>query len=112
MQFKTVKQFVMSSGEKFESLEEAQVAELAEILAVPNDELSTAFAISKRILKEKARIMDVLSLTERSIPKARAINGGKKQRKRQVDPLANLPRIETNGATEHGHEAQAQAETA
>jgi hypothetical protein len=64
----------------FTSLEQAQEHELALLVG------ATAAPI---ILKEKERILNILTTTPNSKPKARKINGGRKPR--SAKPVTNQP---------------------
>jgi hypothetical protein len=70
------KAFKISSGETFATVEEAQGMELA-ILGLPDESV-------QMILKHKGVVIDILTTTATSKPKARRIHGGTKKRKAAV----------------------------
>lgn len=76
--------FVTADGTEFKTIEEAQVHELNSMIAtIPVAETNpSAIKIIAAFLVENAeKVVDVLSMTLRSIPAARAIHGGRKPRK-------------------------------
>lgn len=80
---KTEPRFFLGDAE-FKTLEEAQWAALAELA---KGEGSGALS-PELLLREKVKVMDILSTTERSLTKARAINGGRKPRKAKTNVLS------------------------
>lgn len=68
-----------SSGQTFATLEDAQASELA-LLINPNP-ADIPEDLLKRIVGEKAKVIDILTTTDSSRPKARKINGATKNRK-------------------------------
>lgn len=71
------KAYKTTSGQTFESIEAAQEAELQGILAGSEGSTGT---VAKRIVEKSDQIIDVLTTTAKSKPKARRINGGTKKR--------------------------------
>lgn len=67
-----VNAFATNDGKVHQTLEEAQIHELSEIAG---RDAATA------LVKEKERVIDILTTTKTSRPKARKINGGRKARK-------------------------------
>lgn len=84
------KSFKCSDGTIVATLEEAQQNELANILAEEGmDAVSgQADAAADAVLKAKERVLDILTTTATSKPKARKINGGTKKRKVQDIQIA------------------------
>jgi len=101
IEYKTKKVFVVGDKEH-NSLREAQAAKLRDVTGGLLDESECTL-----LLDNAAHIIDVLSLTERSLPQCRKLNGGKKERKKKhVAAQFSLPTIE--GAAAH-NEAKADA---
>ena len=72
------KSYKTADGQVFGTVEEAQAHELeALFLTSPVD---TPSDLAKSILAKKAEIIDILTTTPNSKPKARRINGGTKKR--------------------------------
>ena len=79
----------VANGKVYASLKEAQIAELDALFAEsPTDPASLT------ILKNPERVIDILTTTESSKPKARAINGGTKKRRTKAAPQLPLPGTE------------------
>lgn len=70
-----------TDGAIFHTLELAQVHELGRILGHGSSVQSECEAMGLLLVKHKEEVIDILSTGPRSIPKARAINGGSKKRK-------------------------------
>jgi len=73
-----------STGKACSTLEEAQIEEITTILTgLGGRERSAEGAgnIATLIVEEKERILDILTTTTSSKPRARKINGGRKTRK-------------------------------
>lgn len=66
------------------TLEEAQTQEI-ENLANDNSLSSASKSFAEFVMTHKARILDILTTTKRSKPRARAINGGTRKRKPKVE---------------------------
>ena len=82
-------------GDKFfPVIEEAQQAEL-EVFFPPQDSATgySAEKIAEVIMINSERIIDILTMTPASKPKARAINGGRKPRKAKTvaEPAPEQP---------------------
>lgn len=76
--------YTTSDGALHLTLEDAQKHELRQLLAIAPE---TAGAI----LEGKDRIMDILTMRDSALPRARKINGGTKKRKaRHNGPLPTL----------------------
>ena len=87
-----VKGPVFKVGQQFfASIGEAQALELAGVLVncrnpeLTDDERS---GIADHLIENRAAVIDILTMTKRSLPKARKINGGSKKRKSAA--LGNL----------------------
>lgn len=76
------KSYKTGDGQVFGSIEDAQAHEI-EVLFEKNP-FETPADAAKIILKNKAILIDVLTTTPNSKPKARATHGGTKARKRTV----------------------------
>lgn len=70
---KTEKVFISTAGNRFQTLEGVQQDEI-ECLGFTPD-------IAKSLVAQSAAVVDILTLTATSKPKARRINGGTKKRK-------------------------------
>lgn len=82
----------VSNGKVFSTLAEAQAVEIEQILGETMTGPDVAeFALT--IVKHGERIVDVLTTTASSKPKARSVNGGKKQRKPKVVPGPEQPEL-------------------
>lgn len=71
------------AGEQFfPCIEDAQKHEIAEVLLdlTPGDERETAIRAAEIIIKNRDKILDILTMTPASRPHARKINGGSKKR--------------------------------
>lgn len=68
-------------GEKvYSTLEQAQTAELAAILSeLITDNLSAETA-ARHLTENRERVLDILTTTDKSRPRARKVNGGRKPR--------------------------------
>lgn len=74
----------VANGVTYATLKEAQTAEIAAILLpspTSDDKPRSYFEYAKQIVDNAERIIDALTTTEKSRPKARAVNGGRKPRK-------------------------------
>lgn len=79
-----VKAFKTSSG-VFNTLEEAQAEELRQLLAPAADEKPLKAEEAAEILIANAsKVLDILTTTKDSRPKARKVNGGSKTRRPKV----------------------------
>lgn len=67
------KSYKTADAQVFGSIEDAQVHEISAILGISSD-------ISKNIVSNKDKVMDILTTTSNSKPKARTIHGGTKKR--------------------------------
>ena len=85
------KGYKTSDGKLVATINEAQLYELVMLLGgiVKNDEITTKESISKFILEYKDTIVDILTTTAKSKPKARSINGGTKKR-----PSKNIQKLQ------------------
>lgn len=81
------KAYKTTSGQTFESIEAAQEAELQGILAGSEGSTGT---VAKRIVEKSDQIIDLLTTTPKSRPRARKANGATKKRspKPQALPTA------------------------
>lgn len=81
---KTQKRFSTSGG-TFDTLKEAQESELNQVLEVVAlaDAAQSDFrrTLVRVLIEESDRVVDILTMTERSLPTARRINGASKPRK-------------------------------
>jgi hypothetical protein len=82
--------FKTDDGECFHSLDDAQAHELATIIGsamgVCNENgdycvTDGGLVIAKALVEDRKRVIDILTTTETSLVKARAINGGRKPRR-------------------------------
>lgn len=71
-----------SDGKCYSTLMEAQKVEIEALLSRIGGEKLTAKEAAELIVNHSEKFMDVLSTTETSRPKARAVNGGRKPRKK------------------------------
>lgn len=76
-------------GKAFASIEEAQKYELEKLLtefdfASQPITPETITAVATFLVIKSDRVQDILSTNEKSRPKARKINGGKKKRKKEI----------------------------
>ena len=94
--------FKTDDGECFHSLDDAQAHELATIIAsamgVCNDNgdycvTDRGLVIAKALVEDRKRVIDILTTTETSLAKARAINGGRKPSNGESGSL--MPRLVT-----------------
>ena len=69
----------------FASIVEAQISELAALIG---DTQRCPADLAKHLIANKDLVLDVLTMTRKSLPKARKINGGTKKRK--APALGNL----------------------
>ena len=87
------KSYKTSDGKLVETIEAAKQHELALVLAKilgEDGKVSEEYEkLAQVLLKNKDAIMDVLTTTKSSKPKARAINGGTKKRTAKIVPLAS-----------------------
>ena len=75
-----------SDGKTFESLNEVQVHEIDIVLRAGGKlEEPMCARAANDVVVNREKILDILTTTERSKPKARAINGGKKSRKPKTE---------------------------
>lgn len=76
------KSYRTGDGQVFGSIEDAQVHEIETIFQ--KNPFTTAKEAASIVLKNKTILIDVLTTTPNSKPKARASHGGTKNRKRTV----------------------------
>lgn len=82
----------VSGGSVYATLREAQRAELMEVLcSISTSTLTASGEIANYILDNQQRVMDILTTTDTSRPKARAVHGGKKNRKKGGQPELQIP---------------------
>ena len=84
------------NGILYPSLEEAQVAELADLIRGDDANIQNAPQVAKRLLESSKQVIDILTTTEKSRPRARSVHGGKKKRNKTAQP--ELPMQQTAGA--------------
>lgn len=84
------KSYKTADGQVFGSIEDAQVHELSSLLGLAND-------ISKTLVDKKVAVIDILTTTPNSKPKARSTHGGTKNRKKTV--ITNAATDSTNLST-------------
>lgn len=77
--------FQTSDEKQFPTLEEAQIHEIACLLPEEQDSLNWQRDVADKLLKQKDKLLDILTTGPRSKPKARKINGA--TRKRKVEPI-------------------------
>jgi len=82
-----IKSYVASDGQLFGSIEEAQTHEV-EVLFEKNP-FETPADAAKIVMENKAILIDILTMTPNSKPKARKLHGGTKNRKKSVVTDAN-----------------------
>lgn len=86
------KAYVCSDTNVYATLELAQEHELELLLnAEKGTEPLTIIRVAQLIVLLKTKILDVLSTTAKSRPRARSLNGGKKQRKSKDVVPAKAP---------------------
>lgn len=68
--------FATSDGKVFETLVAAQIHAITEIIGSEQ-----SIAAAEKIVTAKDQVIDILTTTKTSRPKARKINGGRKARK-------------------------------
>lgn len=79
-------------GDVYSSLMEAQVAGLAKLL--PDKTAYSREECAEILVEQKDAVIDILTTTEKSRPRARRINGGRKTRKPKDQPqTAELPSL-------------------
>jgi hypothetical protein len=76
------KSYKTADGQVFGSIEDAQAHEIENIFT--KNPFSTAKEAAAIVLKNKTVLIDVLTTTPNSKPKARATHGGTKQRTRKT----------------------------
>lgn len=81
------KAFLTSDERTFSTVEEAQRHEIALLLRFDESDLENA-PILNSIMDSAEKIVDILTTTVSSKPKARKCNGGKKTRKPTTEPTA------------------------
>ncbi len=68
-------------GNTFATLEEAQCAELCELLkGVGNVNDEAVELVAKKLVENPVKVVDILTTTATSKPRARKVNGGTKKR--------------------------------
>lgn len=84
--------FKTSNNKNFDTLEAAQQEELAIILSDGNGlSYEAAINLCAKLVSAKEKVLDILSTTPTSKPRARAINGGRKKRTpKTTEAAANL----------------------
>jgi hypothetical protein len=82
-----VPSFRATNGEVFPTLEGAQKAEIRALLTPEMGE-GPSDIILVAILRNSERLVDILTTSPASLPKARKVNGGTKRRKAKVEALA------------------------
>jgi hypothetical protein len=94
------KGYKTSDGKLVATIAEAQLHELTTLLSgkVTQGEQSTT--VAKYILENKDKFVDILTTTATSKPKARSVNGGKKNRKPTVITNATVSIGSTSNATQ------------
>lgn len=88
-----VNAYQSSDGTAHSTLEEAQRFEIKQILLSSNVSIADGDDLSWCIIKNAEAIVDILTTTPTSKPKARKVNGGTKKRKKGDQPLP-LPLVE------------------
>lgn len=79
--------FKTSDGRTFETIEQAQQNEVEILLGVKDDKMpGTVAELSNLLMEHKDKLVDILTTTPSSKPRARSINGGRKKRKVTPDP--------------------------
>lgn len=95
------KGFKASDGKVYGTLAEAQEVEVRTLLeeadTAPEGSSWTRPEIAEVVVANKSRIIDILTTTETSRPKARAANGGRKPRKPKAAPPTTITASETAG---------------
>ena len=92
------KSYKTADGQVFGSIEEAQTHEITRIFE--KNPFTTAAEAAAIVLKNKTILIDILTTTPSSKPKARTTHGGTKNRKRTVvtdaaTDATNLPQDDT-----------------
>jgi len=75
--------------QSFLTLGEAQKYELGQLLG-KKESMSSAIAMAEWILDNKVAILDILTMTPTSKPKARKVNGGTKKRTVITDAVTSV----------------------
>ena len=78
------KSYKTADGQVFGSIEQAQLHELDTLMGDVEGSLDCLTNISKHLLKNKDILIDILTTTPNSKPKARSSHGGTKSRKKTV----------------------------
>ena len=94
------KSYKTNDGQIFGTIEEAQAHEIAVVFEfLP---LADAREIASAVLKNKTILIDILTTTPNSKPKARSVNGGSKKRKKMIitDAATSITNTELNCAGE------------
>lgn len=85
----TAKAFVTSDQKTHAALEDAQKHELAILLRLQSGPQESGFTLANLVdlvMGCREKVMDVLTTTASSKPRARKVNGGTKKRKATSDP--------------------------
>lgn len=78
------KSYKTSNGQVFGTIEEAQAHEIESLFNMNEVCLTSSATLTQFILKNKDKMVDILTTTPNSKPKARAIHGGTKKRTPKV----------------------------
>jgi hypothetical protein len=78
------KSYKTADGQVFGTIEEAQVHEVELVLNDPGFSAGDNSKIAQFLVKHKTILVDVLTTTPNSKPKARSLHGGTKNRKKTV----------------------------
>ena len=91
-----VPSYMTSRGQVCSTLEDAQAAEIHALLTPENGDGPAAVYL-KMLLMNKEKVVDILTMSPTSLPKARKVNGGRKPRKAakiEADAAANEARAD------------------
>jgi hypothetical protein len=91
------KGYKTSDGKLVATVAEAQLHELTILTSKVSDHPDT---LAKYILENKEKFVDILTTTATSKPKARSVNGGRKNRKPTVITNATVSIGSTSNATQ------------
>lgn len=88
--------YVTSCGNTFATMEAAQIDEIKAILSGVADPAggTNTLSAATEIVQHADKVLDILTLNDRSKPRARAINGGRKTRKAKIEQPDLLQKAE------------------
>lgn len=87
----TFRRAYISGDRVYASLQEAQRAELQELFSRVSDTSVPAENIARLVMDNMQLVIDILTTTDQNRPKARAINGGTKKKRKAKINAEQLP---------------------